>query len=140
MIQIKNLRGGWLFIPDAGLKLRAGQVASVEKLTPQIEGLIKRGYVSRVVSETQANIPSQKEDALPIAKGKSDQSTKINAVDADLPPVPDEYNAMNAHESVVFIKKCEDLPVLRAILKKEVRKTVLDDLEARIKELESLTK
>ncbi len=51
MIRIKNLRGGWLFIPDAGLKLRAGQVASVEKLTPQIEGLIKKGYVSQVVTE-----------------------------------------------------------------------------------------
>ncbi len=125
MIQVKNLRGGWLFIPDAGLKLRAGQVASVEKLTPQIEGLIKKGYVSQVVSETQANIPSQ--------------STKAD-IEHDFTPVIAGYQALNTHESIKFIKKCEDLSLLRAILKKETRETVLDDLKGRIKELESLTK
>ena len=46
MMQIKNLKAGWLFITDAGLKLMAGQVASVGKLTPQTEMLIARGYVA----------------------------------------------------------------------------------------------
>jgi len=48
MIRIKNLRGGWLFIPDAGLKLKSGQVASVENLSQQTQGLIDRGYVALV--------------------------------------------------------------------------------------------
>ena len=132
MIRIKNLRGGWLFIPDAGLKLKAGQVASVKSISPQIKTFMDKGYVAQV------DTPSQKEDAPTMEK--SAPSSKVDTVESDLPPVPAEYRALNSRDSVEFIKKCEDLPLLRAILKKESRKTVLDDLNARIEELESLNK
>ena len=134
MIRIKNLRGGWLFIPDAGLKLKAGQVASVKSISPQIKTFMDKGYVAQV------EISSQKEDAASVAEKKSAPSSKVDTLESDLPPVPAEYRALNSRDSVEFIKKCEDLPLLRAILKKESRKTVLDDLNARIEELESLNK
>jgi len=37
MNRIKNIRPGVLVIPDAGLKLKPGQVVEVERLTKQIE-------------------------------------------------------------------------------------------------------
>ncbi len=80
MIQIKNLRGGWLFIPDAGLKLKAGQVASVKNLTPQIEGLIDMGYVAKV-------------DSSPRKKARSRVQTK------KLPTVPKESAGLQVPEA-----------------------------------------
>ena len=40
MNRIKNIRPGVLVIPDAGLKLKPGQVVEVERLTKQIQAAL----------------------------------------------------------------------------------------------------
>ncbi len=138
MIRIKNLRGGWLFIPDAGLKLRAGQVTSVENLTPQIERLIDKGYVALV--DTPSQKEERREEPPSVLEEKSTQSTKAetkpDGKESDFTQVIAGYRALNPRESVKFIKKCENLPLLRAILKKEFRETVKEAIDQRLKELE----
>ena len=46
MNRIKNIRPGVLVIPDAGLKLKPGQVVEVERLTKQIQAALKNGRLA----------------------------------------------------------------------------------------------
>jgi hypothetical protein len=48
MLTIKNIRPGILVIPDAGLKLKPGQMVDIEKGTRQIESALKKGYLALV--------------------------------------------------------------------------------------------
>jgi len=113
MIRIKNLRPSRLFISDAGLKLLPGQVASVDSLSPQTEGLIARGYVARL----------------------SDDPKEASKTE-DLPAAPAEYDDLYAPEAIEYIEKVSDPQILRAILKEEKRKTVIEAINQRLGELD----
>jgi len=115
MIRIKNLRPGRLIITDAKLKLLPGQVAEVESLSRQTEALIARGYVARL-SEGQKEKPRPKAEVLP--------------------PVPSEYENLHAPEAIEYVEKVTDPQLLRAVLKEEKRKTVLEAINQRLGELE----
>ncbi len=80
MIRIKNLKGGWLLITDAGLKLKAGQVASVEKISPQTQMMIDKGFVAQL-------------DSSPRKKAKSRVQRK------KLPTVPKESAGLQVPEA-----------------------------------------
>ena len=56
MNRIKNIRPGVLVIPDAGLKLKPGQVVEVERLTKQIQAALKNGRLA------MADKPKQEPD------------------------------------------------------------------------------
>ncbi len=61
MIRIKSLRAGIIIITDAGLKLKASQVASVETISPQTQGLIDKGYLVQLTSgEEPSTVPAEK--------------------------------------------------------------------------------
>jgi hypothetical protein len=115
MIRIKNLRPSRLFITDAGLKLLPGQVVAVESLSRQTESLIARGYVAQLTE-------GQKEKAQPEPKA--------------LPPVPKDYENLHAPESIEYIERVDDPQILKTILKEEPRKTVLEAINQRLRELE----
>ncbi len=115
MFRIKNLRPGRLVITDAKLKLLPGQVVEVQSLSRQTEALIARGYVAQV-SEGQKEKSQSKAEALP--------------------PVPKDYENLHAPEAIEFIEQVGDPRILRAILKEEPRKTVLEALNKRLGELE----
>ncbi len=115
MLRIKNLRPGRLVITDAKLKLLPGQVVEVQSLSRQTEALIARGYVAQV-SEGQKDKPQSKAEALP--------------------PVPKEYENLHAPEAIEYVENLNDPQVLRAILKEQPRKTVLEALNKRLGELE----
>ncbi len=119
MIRIKNLRAGSVFITDAGLKFLPGQVLPVESISPQTQKLIDKGYVARMDSVPQEKPSPQKEKA-----------------QEQLPSIPKEYEDLHAHEAIDYIEKVTDPQVLRAILKEEKRKTVLEAIDQRLKELE----
>jgi hypothetical protein len=54
MIKVKNVRPGILLLADAGLKLAPGEMASVEKLTGQMERCLEDGLLARVDTEPEA--------------------------------------------------------------------------------------
>jgi hypothetical protein len=53
-----------------------------------------------------------------------------------LPPVPTEYEDLHAPEAIEYVDKVSDPQILRAILQEEKRKTVLEAINQRLKELE----
>lgn len=127
-MKIKNLRAGWVFIPDAGLKLKTGQVVEVEKLSPQAQMFIDKGYVAQVDSPVKAKKEASKQKSR--TSNNKPQKPDYTAAVAD-------YQGLSPDKAVAFIKKCTDPDLLRAVLPKENRNNVLDDLNARIKELGS---
>ncbi len=55
MIRIKSVHPGRVVIPDAGLRFKAGQVVSVESLSPQIQDMIEKGYLVKLPSEEHSH-------------------------------------------------------------------------------------
>ena len=122
MIKSKNLRAGSVFITDADLKLLPGQVASVERLSPQTRMLIDKGYVAQMSASTIKVDPPPQVDTLPQEEA--------------LPPIPKEYEDLHAPEAIAYIEGVTDPQVLLAILKEEPRKTVKEAIDQQLKELE----
>mgnify|MGYP000975329684 CR=1 FL=1 len=59
MNRIKNIRPGILVIPDAGLKLKPGQVVEVERLTKQIQAALKNGRLAMADNRSRNRSPLQ---------------------------------------------------------------------------------
>ena len=126
MIRIKNLRPGRLFISDAGLKLLPGQVVAVGKLSPQTENLIAKGYVARLDSNSGS----------PVSGSSVTQNRKTeNRETGSEATVPKDYENLHAPEAIDYVEGLNDPQILRAILKEEKRKTVLEALRKRLGEL-----
>jgi hypothetical protein len=78
MNRIKNIRPGVLVIPDAGLKLKPGQVVEVERLTKQIQAALKNGRLAMADKPKQEPLapPEPDQDAEPV------DLSKLSATDA----------------------------------------------------------
>ena len=125
MILIKSLRPCKLIITDAGIKLSPGQVVSVPTLSPQTENLIKMGHVAKLEDEQAAELPKNKAQMdLPLPTSEA----------ASL--VPKEYENLHVPDAIEFVSEATDIQVLKAILKEEKRKTVLEAVNQRLSELE----
>lgn len=125
MIRIKSLQSSKLIITDAGIKLIPGQVVAVNSLSPQTENLIAMGYVAKLEDGQTTELPKTNEQAespLPVSETGS--------------LVPKEYENLHMQEALEFIAKVTNPQVLRAILKEEKRKTVIENINKRLGEIE----
>ncbi len=114
---VKSTRPGILMIPDAGIKLRKNEIATVEKTSPQMESAIKRGYL--VVQDVESAPASTPQVPPPAA-----------------PPV-EAIASMNATDAVARVGLVNDPAALKELLGSEKRKTVIDALKLRLQELKS---
>ena len=113
---IKSTRPGILMIPDAGIKLRKNEIATVEKTSPQMESAIKRGYL--VVQDVES-APASTPQVPPAA-----------------PPI-EAIASMNATDAVARVGQVNDPAALKELLGSEKRKTVIDALKLRLQELKN---
>ena len=113
---VKSTRPGILMIPDAGIKLRKNEIATVEKTSPQMESAIKRGYL---VVEDVESAPASTPQVPPAA-----------------PPI-EAIASMNATDAVARVGQVNDPAALKELLGSEKRKTVIDALKLRLQELKS---
>lgn len=110
MEKLKNIRPGMLVIADASLKLTPGQVVEVETPTKQMEHLIASGHLAK--ADKKAVAPQQIE---------------INEA-ADL-------SRMTAQEAIASINDMNDPERVQAQMRTEKRRSVLDALERKKKDL-----
>lgn len=75
MQKIKSMSPGVLIISDANLRLMAGEIAEVERVTRQMESAINLGLLKRV--ETEASAESDLEDLSKLSA--ADAIAKVNA-------------------------------------------------------------
>jgi len=116
MLTIKNIRPGILVIPDAGLKLKPGQTANVEKCTRQIESALKRGYLAIVDGgKPEGQNPSQES----IRESDAMDLSKLSALEA--------ISRVNAEA---------DPDTLKGHLETEKRRTVIEALKSRLEDLQ----
>ncbi len=115
MINVKNVRPGMLVIPDAEIALEPGQIHECDKLTRQMEKAISKGHLIKLTGTKLEPQPSTLEDF----------STETNLSD------------LTATEAVSAISKETDIELIKTHLGNEKRRTVLDALAKRQKELAS---
>ncbi len=113
MEKLKNVRPGMLVIADASLKLTPGQVVKVETPTKQMEHLLASGHLAK--ADKKAVVPQQPQQA------------EINEA-ADL-------SRMTAQEAIASINDMNDPERVQAQLRTEKRRSVLDALERKKKDL-----
>ena len=122
MIRIKNLSPGRLIIPDAGLRLLPGQIASVESLSPQTLDMIAKGYLAKLGDTSGA-----------IAVPKSESGEQASGSGAAT--VREDYENLSAAKAIGYVTSLNDSQLLRAVLKREKRKTVIEAINERLAEL-----
>jgi hypothetical protein len=110
MEKLKNVRRGMLVIADAGLKLTPGQTIEVETPTKQMEALLASGHLARAGKKP----PAPRQTEMPEA--------------ADL-------SKMTAQEAIASINDMDDPEHVQAQMRTEKRRSVLDALERKKKEL-----
>jgi hypothetical protein len=116
MLTIKNIRPGILVIPDAGLKLKPGQMVDIEKGTRQIESALKNGYLTTV----DHNDPEdQKAGEAPV--------NESDAVD---------LSKLSASEAISRVNAEADPDALKGHLETEKRRTVIEALKSRLEDLQ----
>ena len=113
MNRIKNIRPGVLVIPDAGLKLKPGQVVEVERLTKQIQAALKNGRLAMADKPKQEPLapPEPDQDAEPV------DLSKLSATDANEEANPE---------------------TLKGYMDTEKRRTVIDALKSRLEGLQGV--
>lgn len=110
MEKLKNVRRGMLVIADAGLKLTPGQTVEVETLTRQMEALLASGHLIRAGKKAAAPQQTEMTEASDLSK-------------------------MTAQEAIASIGEMDDPERVQAQMSTEKRRTVLDALERKKKEL-----
>lgn len=120
---VKSTRPGILLVADAGLKLRKGETAEVTNATPQVEAAFKRGFLVEVTAESES-APKQ-EETTPTSPDKPDE------------PDLQELSALNANDAIVRVSQETDPAVLEGMMGSEKRKTVLDAMKLRLKEVQN---
>lgn len=115
MNRIKNIRPGVLVIPDAGLKLKPGQVVEVERLTKQIQAALKNGRLAMADKQKQEPLapPEPDQDAEPVDLSKLSATDAISRVNEEANPV-----------------------TLKGYMDTEKRRTVIDALKSRLEGLQ----
>jgi hypothetical protein len=116
MLTIKNIRPGILVIPDAGLKLKPGQVVYLEKGTRQIESALKKGYLATVDHKESDD-----------QKTAEDPVKESDAVD---------LSKLSATEAISRVNAEADPDTLKGQLETEKRRTVIDALKSRLEDLQ----
>ncbi|PIY05628.1 MAG: hypothetical protein COZ20_02970, partial [Gallionellales bacterium CG_4_10_14_3_um_filter_54_96] len=88
MNRIKNIRPGILVIPDAGLKLKPGQVVEVEHFTKQIQAALKNGRLAMADKPKQEPVVSSEpnQDAEPVDLSKLSATDAISKVNEEANP------------------------------------------------------
>lgn len=112
MEKLKNVRPGVLVIADAGLKLTPGQTVETASPTKQMEALVASGHLARVGSR------------------------RAPAPVAEKPEVAD-LSKMTAQQAIASINETDDPERIAAQIGTEKRRSVLDALERKKKELAS---
>lgn len=111
MTTIKNIRPSILIIPDAGLKLTQGQSADIDELTMQVKKLLASGHLVQM-EQADAEQNSSKDEPVNISK-------------------------MAAPEAISRVNEEADPEAIKGYMETENRKTVLDAMKERVKELDS---
>ena len=115
MNRIKNIRPGVLVIPDAGLKLKPGQVVEVERLTKQIQAALKNGRLA------MADKPKQE----PLAPPEPDQDAE-----------PVDLSKLSATDAISRVNEEANPETLKGYMDTEKRRTVIDALKSRLEGLQ----
>lgn len=110
MEKLKNVRRGILVIADARLKLTPGQTVEVETLTIQMEALVASGHLARI-------------DKKPEEPGQEQEPEK--------PDLPE----MTAQEAIASVNTIDDPERVKAQMRTEKRRSALDALGQKKKEL-----
>lgn len=113
-MKIRSNRPGPLVIADAKLRLAPGEVVEAPKNTPQLDAALKRGFVEKVEEDTPIGAPQPVQPP---------------------PSVPADYERLSAGEAIEYIDDEDDPEKLQGILRAEKRKTVLDALRKKLKEV-----
>ena len=115
-MKIKSKRPGPLVIADAKLTLAPGEVVEIDRVTPQTQTALERGFVEEVTEDT------------PVGAPEPTQPT---------PDQPADYQRLSAAEAIEYIDDEDDTRKLEAILATEKRKTVLDALGRKLQEVKA---
>ncbi|HRT64749.1 MAG TPA: hypothetical protein P5540_07955 [Candidatus Hydrogenedentes bacterium] len=110
MEKLKNVRRGMLVIADAGLKLKPGQTVEVETITKQMEALVASGHLARI-------------DKKPEESGQEQAP--------ETPNLP----TMTAQEAIASANTMDDPDRAKAQMRTEKRRSALDALGQKKKEL-----
>lgn len=113
MITIKNIRPSILIIPDAGLKLTPGQSVDVDEPTVQVKKLLASGHLAQVKQDEARQEPSKVE------------------------PVQVNISKLAAPEAISRVNEEADPEAIKGYMETENRKTVLDAMKERMKELDN---
>lgn len=111
MITIKNIRPGILVIPDAGLKLRPGQVVEVAVLSKQGEQLMACGHLVRLGNAPPMNDPARENDEA------------------------SDLSKLSASQAIAKVAEMEDPEHIKAAIDSEKRRSVLDALTKKREEI-----
>jgi hypothetical protein len=117
MERIQNARPGILIVPDAGLKLSPGEVAEVHSLSKQTGRLLASGHLVRVGEAPENRLPVE-ETALSLFED----------------PAPD-LSKLSAQQAIARVAEMDDPERLRECLGSEKRRSVLDMLDRKLKEV-----
>jgi len=115
MERIQNVRPGILIVPDAGLKLQPGEGAEVNTLSKQTERLLASGYLVRV-GEVQ------------------EKAVENPALSLFEDPAPD-LSKLSAQQAIARVAEMDDPERLRECLGTEKRRSVLDTLDRKLREV-----
>jgi len=110
MIKIKNVRAGILIVADAGLELRPGGVAAVEKATPQIERAIATGHLVCIDTPKPLAPPAP----------------------AMEPPPADSLAGLQIAEAIARVNAEQDPERLKAWLHAEKRRSVISAIQNKL--------
>ena len=124
---VKSTRPGILLVADAGLKLRKGETAEVTNATPQVEAAFKRGFLVEVQAELAVSgdlVPGSEVDS-PKPETTSQRTSS------------EELGSLNANDAIARVSQETDPTVLERMMGSEKRKTVLDAMKLRLKEVQS---
>ena len=139
MIRVKNLRPGLVLVPGHRLRLRAGAVAEIDEMSPEIERAIGAGLLVRLDAVPRTEMPAAE---LPVPSHPTpDPSTPASAAPPpDGPNLPDgplqDLARLPQAEAVHRISHEHDAKKLRALLAVDRRPRVLDAIRRRLSELE----
>ena len=111
MITIKNIRPSILIIPDAGLKLTPGQSVDIDEPTVQVKKLLALGHLT-FVKQADAEKDSSKDEPVNISN-------------------------LAAPDAISRVNEEADPEAIKGYMETENRKTVLDAMKDRMKELDS---
>lgn len=120
---VKSTRPGILLIADAGLKLRKGETAEISNATIQVEAAFKRGFLVEVAEVFESE--HKLEETTPTPPEKSAETGL------------QELAALNANDAIARVSQETDPAVLEGMMGSEKRKTVLDAMKLRLKEVQS---